>query len=126
MADKFVTLSCRLAKEHVEDRVTRHLYDLFKLNRYLCAKNKYFEGDLIDKVMQVFYVKDKDQHRTFEDFESFLLSAKQKLKTDLKIEEDYKTFTDSISFAPDNERIAYNDTVKCYFYLTDLFKESHK
>jgi len=122
MADKFVALSCRLAKDPFEDRVTRHLYDLFELNRFLSIENNTLKNDFIHKVINIFNIKDKKQHKDFDTFEKFLSNAIDRLNNDVKLEDDYNIFTDSMSFMPDDKRISYKDTVTCYCVLAGFFK----
>lgn len=121
MADKFVGLSCRLAKESPEDRITRHLYDLFELNKILINDSIVIES-FIDKVLYCYNAKDKKRHGKFDNLDEYLDQAVKKLKNDVSLEEDYSIFTDSMSFMPDNERIAYKTAVDCYCELVDIFK----
>lgn len=118
MADKFNALTWRVYREDGDFDYTlmRHLHDLYALATALEISDK-FQAKVLDN----FEKKDKHRLKNQISFKEILKETNRKLAEIKAYKNGYIRFADSMSYAPDNERITFELALKKYQELSRLF-----
>ena len=118
MADKFNALTWRIYQENgaFDYTLMRHLHDLYALATALEISDRFKS-----KVLDNFEKKDKHRLKNQVPFEEILKESNRKLAEIKAFKNGYIRFADSMSYAPDNERITFEAALKKYRELSSLF-----
>lgn len=117
-ADKFNAITWRIYNEGetIDYKLMRHLHDFCAISAYIKDKEK-FKIDVLDN----FAKKDRARVKANIAFEYILKETLNRLKNSKKYKDGYIKFVDSMSYAPDNERISFEDALGCFSEFSKLF-----
>lgn len=117
MTDKFNALAWRVYNsDGTFDYTTmRHLHDLYAISQQYNDPEKFKQG-----VLDNFERKDK-QRVHGKEFLELLKATNTKLENEDIYKKGYKKFVDSMSYAPDNDRISFETALEEFKRLSKLF-----
>ena len=117
MADKFNALTWRIydSDDTFDYTTMRHLHDLYAIHQ------KYNDPERFKKRVLDNFEKKDSQRVHDKNFIDLLKETNKKLLTETIYKKGYEKFVDSMSYAPDNERISYDMALKDYQDLSKLF-----
>jgi predicted nucleotidyltransferase component of viral defense system len=117
LADKFNALTWRVynGQDNFDYTNMRHLHDLYAINQRFDDPEEFKK-----RVLENFEKKDKQRVHDKE-FLDLLQETNKRLLMDEVYKKGYEKFVDSMSYAPDEQRISYEDALGCYQKLSKLF-----
>ena len=117
-ADKFNAITWRIYQEGetIDYTLMRHLHDLCAIVARIKDTTRFKE-----KVLNNFEKKDRARVKEDISFEDTIRVTLKKLANSKSYKNGYIRFVDSMSYAPDAERISFDEALECFRKLSELF-----
>ena len=117
-ADKFNAITWRIYQEGeaIDYTLMRHLHDLYAITAHAKDMRVFRE-----RVLHNFKTKDSTRIKEGVSFKGIIQTTLDKLERSRAYRDGYTKFVDSMSYAPDAERISFDEALECFRKLSSQF-----